>query len=53
MSDDADTLNEIAKDIEKLLSGGVEVTDEQISALSLRRHQFHGEWNYDILARPV
>jgi Rhodopirellula transposase DDE domain len=32
---------------------GVEVTDEQIAALSLRRHEFHGEWNYDILARPI
>ena len=31
---------------------GVEVTDEQIAALSLRRHAFHGEWNYDILALP-
>ena len=32
---------------------GVEVSDEQLAALSLRRHEFHGEWNYDILARLV
>ena len=32
---------------------GVEVTDEQIAALSLQRHAFHGEWNYDILARAI
>ena len=32
---------------------GVEVTDEQLATLSLRRHSFHGEWNYDLLARPV
>jgi len=31
---------------------GVEVSDAQIAALSLRRHAFHGEWNYDILPRP-
>ena len=36
MSDDADTLDEIAKDIEKLLNGGVEVTDEE-----RRRHFRH------------
>ena len=30
---------------------GVEVSDAQIAALSLRRHTFHGEWNYDILPR--
>jgi hypothetical protein len=32
---------------------GVEVSDEQIAKLSLRRHSFHGEWNYDLLARPA
>jgi len=32
---------------------GVEVTDAQIEALSLRRHTFHGEWNYDLSPRPA
>ena len=32
---------------------GVEVTDAQIEALSLRRHAFHGEWNYDLSPRPA
>ncbi|MCZ2148731.1 MAG: ISAzo13 family transposase [Bryobacterales bacterium] len=32
---------------------GVEVTDAQIEALSLRRHTFHGEWNYDLCPRPT
>lgn len=32
---------------------GAEVTDDQIEALSLRRHSFHGEWNYDISPRPA
>jgi hypothetical protein len=32
---------------------GVEVSDEQLAKLSLRRHSFHGEWNYNLSARPV
>lgn len=32
---------------------GVEVTDAQIEALSLRRHAFHGEWNYDLSPRSA
>lgn len=32
---------------------GVEVSDEQLAKLSLRRHSFHGEWNYDLSARPA
>jgi len=32
---------------------GVEVSDEQLAKLSLRRHSFHGEWNYELSARPV
>jgi len=27
---------------------GVKITDEQINALNLHRHEFHGEWNYTI-----
>jgi len=29
----------------------IKVTDEQIRALSLKRHEFHGEWNYTLLPR--
>jgi hypothetical protein len=32
---------------------GVEVSNEQLAKLSLRRHSFHGEWNYDLSARPA
>jgi len=32
---------------------GVEVSDEQLAKLSLRCHSFHGEWNYNLLPRPV
>ncbi|WP_294539649.1 hypothetical protein, partial [uncultured Rhodoblastus sp.] len=27
---------------------GVKVSDEAINAVELRRHEFHGEWNYTI-----
>jgi len=37
----------------ELYPTGVEVTDAQIQALSLRRHTFHGEWNYDLCPRQV
>ena len=32
---------------------GVVVSDEQLAKLSLWRHSFHGEWNYDLSARPA
>ena len=35
----------------RLYPTGVEVSDDQIEALSLRHHSFHGEWNYDISPR--
>ena len=35
----------------ELYPNGIEVTDAQLSAVSLRRHAFHGEWNYDISPR--
>lgn len=35
----------------ELYPTGIEVTDAQIQALSLRRHTFHGEWNYDLSPR--
>jgi Rhodopirellula transposase DDE domain len=27
---------------------GIEVTDQQLAALPLKRHEFHGKWNYTI-----
>jgi transposase len=27
---------------------GIKVTDEELAALNIRRHSFHGEWNYTI-----
>jgi Rhodopirellula transposase DDE domain len=32
---------------------GVNVTDAELSAVSLREHEWHGEWNYDLLPKPV
>ncbi len=26
----------------------IEVTDEQLAAVNIQRHTFHGEWNYSI-----
>jgi hypothetical protein len=31
---------------------GVKVTDDQMAALNIHRHDFHGEWNYTIAPRP-
>ena len=28
---------------------GVKVSDEELAAVPLRRHQWHGEWNYTVL----
>jgi Rhodopirellula transposase DDE domain len=30
---------------------GIEVTDEELAAIQLRQHSFHGEWNYTISPR--
>ena len=30
---------------------GVGVTDEQMAQIKLKRHSFHGDWNYTIRAR--
>jgi Rhodopirellula transposase DDE domain len=27
---------------------GVEVTDDQLAAVNITRHTFHGDWNYTI-----
>ena len=32
---------------------GLKVSKEEMAALSLRNHSFHGEWNYDLLSRPI
>lgn len=31
---------------------GVKVTDAEMDEINIRRHQFHGEWNYTISPRP-
>ena len=31
---------------------GVEVTDEQLASVPLARHEWHGDWNYDIGRAP-
>jgi Rhodopirellula transposase DDE domain len=31
---------------------GLKVTDEQLGAIRIKRHKFHGEWNYTISPRP-
>jgi hypothetical protein len=30
---------------------GIKVTDEQLAAVPLHRHQWHGDWNYTITGR--
>jgi Rhodopirellula transposase DDE domain len=30
---------------------GIKVTDEELAAIKIKRHKFHGEWNYTILPR--
>jgi hypothetical protein len=32
---------------------GKKISDEQMNAVKLKRHQFHGDWNYTIRARPT
>jgi hypothetical protein len=32
---------------------GVEISDAQVKAVPLTRHQFHGEWNYTVHCGPV
>lgn len=31
----------------------IQVTDEQLAAVNLQRHAFHGEWNYTIATQPL
>jgi len=30
----------------------IKVSDEELAALCLERHEFHGDWNYTISPRP-
>ena len=32
---------------------GIKISNKQVAAIRLERDQFHGEWNYTILPRPV
>jgi hypothetical protein len=32
---------------------GIEVTDEQLAAVPLTRHEWHGDWNYTITGRRL
>jgi hypothetical protein len=32
---------------------GIRVADSQLAAVPLRRHAFHGEWNYTIAPEPL
>ena len=31
---------------------GVKVTDNEMAAINLTAHEFHGEWNYTITPKP-
>ena len=31
---------------------GIKVTDEELAAVKIKRHSFHGDWNYTISPRP-
>jgi hypothetical protein len=33
---------------DRVYEKGVEVTDDQLAAVNIARHQFHGDWNYTI-----
>ena len=28
---------------------GIEITDEQLDAVNITRHKFHGDWNYTVV----
>ena len=32
---------------------GTEISDEQMAAVPLARHRFHGDWNYALRPRPA
>ena len=31
----------------------IKVTDDQLAAVRLTRHEFHGDWNYTIAPQPT
>ncbi len=31
-----------------LYEKGIEITDDQMSQINIKRHDFHGDWNYTI-----
>ena len=31
----------------------VQVTDDDLATIHLRPHEFHEEWNYDLLPKPI
>ena len=37
---------------ENLYPVGIKVTDAELAAVRITRHEFHGEWNYTIIPRP-
>ena len=32
---------------------GIKITDQQMTALPITRHDFHGEWNYTLRPTPT
>ncbi len=32
---------------------GIKVTDDETATINLTAHDFHGEWNYTITAKPT
>jgi Rhodopirellula transposase DDE domain len=32
---------------------GIKVSDAEMAALAIHRHDFHGEWNYTLSPRPT
>jgi hypothetical protein len=32
---------------------GIKITNAQMKSVEIRRHEFHGEWNYEIHSRPT
>lgn len=37
---------------ENLYPAGIKVSDEDMAVLNILRHEFHGEWNYEIRPQP-
>ena len=43
----------IAKLDSRTYKTGIKVSDEEFQRLSIERNEFHGEWNYKIIPRPL